>query len=79
MTAEDNTFDDRVLSRARQLWQAAGSPKGKESAYRDQAQEAEEKLAKHKDDKAVEIAEIDSFPASDPPAHSGITGPGTPA
>lgn len=31
-----------------------------------------------KNDKRVDQTSEDSFPASDPPAHSGITGPGKP-
>ncbi len=51
----------RVRERAYLLWERAGRPKGRADEFRAQA------LA----DEARE-----SFPASDPPSHTGITGEG---
>lgn len=60
--------DDRerkIRERAYELWQQAGSPEGQHEEFWRQA-EAEE----HGN------ADADSFPASDPPSNTGVTGPG---
>ena len=59
--------EERTRERAYMLWQRAGSPEGRadefwEQARRDEASAAEEAR--------------ESFPASDPPSHTGITGEG---
>ncbi|MBR0655092.1 DUF2934 domain-containing protein [Plastoroseomonas arctica] len=60
----------RIEERARQLWEEAGSPEGGAHRFEAQAKaEIAEDEAKHDD--TVD----DSFPASDPPASSGVTGP----
>lgn len=60
----------RIDEQARALWEAAGSPPPGPEAFRD---DASQRIAQ--EEKAVDTANAQSFPASDPPAHSGITGP----
>jgi len=62
-------LQQRIEERAQQLWEEAGSPEGGAQRFEDAA----------KADIAEEEAKLDSdvddsFPASDPPATSGITG-----
>ncbi len=62
--------EDRVRNRAYRIWQEAGSPDGADLDHWAEA-ERQETLA----DEQADTASRDSFPASDPPAASGITGP----
>jgi hypothetical protein len=59
-----------VRQRAYELWQADGCPTGDSDTFWHRAREALSG-ADAKYDTVIE----DSFPASDPPSHSGITGP----
>ncbi len=68
----DNDLDQRVRERAYQLWEQAGRPDGRHDEFWHQARG---EVAP--EDVKVDVAMEDTFPASDPPAHSGITGPGT--
>ena len=69
MSNSDADRRKRVSDRAYQAWLDAGCPEGRadEHWYEAEKEEAE--------DTEVEVASEDSFPASDPPAFSGITGP----
>jgi hypothetical protein len=58
----------RIRDRAYELWQAAGEPQGKADQFWQQA-EQEIRAGEAGYDKTL----ADSFPASDPPANSGIT------
>jgi len=62
--------DQRIDEQARALWEAAGSPPPGPAAFREAASQ---RIAEQ--EKAVDEASDESFPASDPPAHTGITGP----
>ena len=59
---------ERIAERANELWIAAGEPAGGLAAIQQQAA-AELQHEESAYDKTL----ADSFPASDPPAHSGIT------
>ena len=59
----------RIRERAHALWQAAGHPHGRHDEFWLQA---EREL--HGDEAHRDSSLADTFPASDPPASSGITG-----
>ena len=61
--------DEIVRVRAYKLWQDAGCPTGSPDEFWHRAR-AELSVENTADDTAIE----DSFPASDPSPHSGITG-----
>jgi len=62
--------EDAVRQRAYELWEQDGCPTGTPDAFWHRARE---ELAAGETD--YDVALEDSFPASDPPAHSGTTGP----
>jgi hypothetical protein len=65
--------EDELRARAHQLWEADGCPTGRTDEFWHRAR----KELAHEDvdyDTTIE----DSFPASDPPSHSGTTGPKSP-
>jgi hypothetical protein len=62
--------DTRVRDLAYRLWEADGRPDGGGENYWHRA-EAELRQQQTSQDKALE----DSFPASDPPSRTGVTGP----
>jgi hypothetical protein len=59
---------ERIAERANELWIAAGEPPGGLEAYRHQAA-----AQLRGEESAYDKTLADTFPASDPPAHSGIT------
>jgi len=62
--------EKRIEEHARALWITAGSPEGGPQAFFEEA-----RLQIAADETAVDETVEESFPASDPPAHTGITGP----
>jgi hypothetical protein len=63
-----------IRERAHEIWMQEGCPEDRAEAHWHQARaEIEAAVAEQRLD--TEVA--DSFPASDPPSHSGITGAGT--
>jgi hypothetical protein len=62
--------DDAVRLRAYELWQSAGCPTGRPDEFWHRA-----RAELSEDDAAYDTVIEDSFPASDPPSHSGVTGP----
>ena len=68
----DTDLDQRVREKAYHLWEAAGRPADREEEFWQQA-----RMEVAPEDVKVDVAMEDTFPASDPPSHSGITGPGT--
>jgi hypothetical protein len=69
MSDSDAARRKRISERAYQAWLDAGCPEGMADEHWYEAEKEEA------DDAEVEVASEDSFPASDPPAFSGITGP----
>jgi hypothetical protein len=62
--------ESEVRARAYELWQAEGCPDGKAEEFWHRACA---ELASSEADYDTSLE--DTFPASDPPAHSGTTGP----
>ncbi len=62
--------EKRIQEQAHALWVTAGSPAGGPKAFVDEA-----RLQIAADETAVDETVEDSFPASDPPSNTGITGP----
>jgi hypothetical protein len=60
--------EQRIRERAYELWEQAGCPDGQSDEFWSLAQQ-EISMQEADYDQALE----ESFPASDPPAHSGIT------
>ena len=71
MSGEDDT--DQRRERAYALWEQAGSPEGRHDEFWEQA--GQELAGETSPDERVDVAMEDTFPASDPPSNSGITGP----
>ena len=71
MSGEDHT--DQQRERAYALWEQAGSPEGRHDEFWEQA--GQELAGETSPDERVDVAMEDTFPASDPPSNSGITGP----
>lgn len=70
MSGDDRTEQQR--ERAYALWDQAGRPEGRHDEFWEQAgHEAGETSP----DERVDVSMEDTFPASDPPSNSGITGP----
>ena len=68
--------DDQVeqrRERAYALWEQAGRPEGRHDEFWAQAGQGMD--GETSPDQRVDLAMEDTFPASDPPANSGITGP----
>jgi len=65
-------LEQRIRERAYFLWQQDGCPDGHADQHWERASEIEG--TREGDDKRIDIEGEDSFPASDPPSHSGITG-----
>ena len=63
----------RVRERAYFLWERAGRPEGRADEFWAQAHRDE---ARAMVEARIDEEARDSFPASDPPSHTGITGEG---
>lgn len=71
---QENRQEQQIRERAYYLWQAAGSPAGGAEAFWQRALEEHE--AAEAEQNLVDREAEDSFPASDPPSFTGITGTG---
>lgn len=70
MNGLDDAHEQRIREIAYRLWQQEGSPAGRDVEFWQRARA----LAAGQD--RIDEASEESFPASDPPAMGGITGPG---
>lgn len=73
MSDEDYLMQQRIRETAYRLWEEAGSPEGEDERLWFQAQA---EIAREEASLDRELAE--SFPASDPPSTSGVTGAADP-
>jgi hypothetical protein len=64
MSDTKDTLDKRFQERAVRLWREAGQPAGGPEAF----------LARAREEELLDIEGQDSFPASDPPSHTVVTG-----
>jgi DUF2934 family protein len=65
----------RIRDRAYALWERAGRPDGRAGEFWGQAR-AEEARGAAAVEECIDEDARESFPASDPPSHTGITGEG---
>jgi Protein of unknown function (DUF2934) len=65
-------LEQRIRERAYFLWERDGCPDGRSDQFWRRASEVE--AAREGEDRLIDIEGEDSFPASDPPSHGGITG-----
>ena len=65
--------EDKLRQRAYELWEASGCPTGQPDEFWHRARA---ELANGETEADIDGTLEDSFPASDPPSHSGTTGPG---
>jgi len=68
--------DTRVRERAYLLRERAGRPEGRAEEFWEQARRDEEARAAAGDEERIDEEARESFPASAPPSHTGITGEG---
>ena len=73
--ARQDEPEQRTRERAYLLWERAGCPEGKADEFWAQARRDEAVGAAAEDERVDEEGQ-ESFPASDPPSHTGITGEG---
>ena len=77
MADDSDDLEQAIRERAYELWQQAGSPDGRHEEFWHQAREERgaggAKPGQKPDDFHYDTEE--SFPASDPPANSGVVGP----
>ena len=71
MSGSGNDGEEQRRERAYALWEQAGRPEGREMEFWELAGQEGETSP----DERVDVAMEDTFPASDPPSHGGITGP----
>lgn len=75
--AEGDDLEHRIRERAYALWQQAGSPDGRQDEFWHQArQELSGDEHGGGDRETVRRESEESFPASDAPSTTGMTGPG---
>ena len=77
MADDGDDMEQAIRERAYELWQQAGSPDGRHEEFWHQAREERAKAASPQTQDGTKSDETmkESFPASDPPANSGIVGP----
>jgi hypothetical protein len=77
MADDGDDLEQIIRERAYRLWQQAGSPDGRQEEFWHQAREEQTNTASPQAQQGAKTDEAmkESFPASDPPANSGIVGP----
>jgi hypothetical protein len=75
MPGAQDDAERRVRERAYALWERAGRPHGHADEFWAQAR-AEGARAAAEDEERIDEEARESFRASDPPSHTGITGEG---
>ncbi|MDB5416183.1 MAG: hypothetical protein JWR10_4518 [Rubritepida sp.] len=70
MSDNVSLLEGRIREKAYRLWQDAGSPDGQEEDFWHRA-----KTEVEQEEKKLDKELADSFPASDPPSTTGVTGP----
>jgi len=66
----------RIQERTRLLRERAGRPEGQTDEIREEARREEDEARAAAEQERVDEEARESFPASDPPSHTGITGEG---
>jgi hypothetical protein len=74
MFDEGDELKRRVRERAYFLWERAGRPVGRADEFWQQALDEDARVAE--EEQRIDEEAQESFPASDPPSHTGITGEG---
>jgi hypothetical protein len=74
MFDEGDELKRRVRERAYFLWERAGRPVGRADEFWQQAVDEDARVAE--EEQRIDEEAQESFPASDPPSHTGITGEG---
>jgi hypothetical protein len=74
MFDEGDELKRRVRERAYFLWERAGRPVGRADEFWQQALNEDARVAE--EEQRIDEEAQESFPASDPPSHTGITGEG---
>jgi hypothetical protein len=76
MSSAQQELEQRIRERAYFLWLQNGRPEGHSDEFWERARMFELQADQKADDMRVDVEGEDSFPASDPPSHVGITGEG---
>lgn len=74
MSNAGRELERRISDRAYLLWLAEGRPEGRADEFWERARVRELEAAREAEERRIDAAEEDSFPASDPPSHTGIIG-----
>jgi hypothetical protein len=74
MSNDGDEFEQRVRERAYFLWERAGRPVVRADEFWQQALDEDARVAE--EEQRIDEEAQESFPASDPPSHTCITGEG---
>ena len=74
MSDAGKELERRIRERAYFLWLQEGRPDGRSAEFWECACALEHEAAREAEERQIDMEERDSFPASDPPSHTGIIG-----